>query len=99
LSSRAALAYMKALVSDGQRERAIRHGDTYAALVAEELNAKPDEEVALLTRRLREEQPEPAVSEVPTPLSLRPDAGHSNEPNASAAVREIAPVAEAAGRR
>lgn len=56
-SKRVALGYMRALLSAGDRARAIQFADVHAALMREEYDAEPDPEVMALAERLRRQPP------------------------------------------
>jgi DNA-binding SARP family transcriptional activator len=55
LSSRVALAFMRALVSAGDRAAALRHARVHETLLREQLQLPPDPEVLALAERLRSE--------------------------------------------
>jgi TolB-like protein/DNA-binding SARP family transcriptional activator/Flp pilus assembly protein TadD len=70
LSSRVALAYMRALDAAGDRAAALRFARVHAALLREELGTEPDPEVQELEDRLRQAPP-------PHPLAGHPAPGGS----------------------
>jgi DNA-binding SARP family transcriptional activator/TolB-like protein len=53
LSTRVAMAYMKALTEAGERERAIQHAAVYAAVMRSELESGPDPAVVAFADALR----------------------------------------------
>jgi DNA-binding SARP family transcriptional activator len=75
VSGRVALALVNALAAAGEREAAIRHAETYAARVREELEVEPDPDVALRAEELRR-------------VSARPHNGATREPEGHVAAAE-----------
>lgn len=79
LSSRFATRYMEALAGLGERAAAMAHGQEHAALVRQELETDPDQEVVRLLVRLRASGV--AVPEViaPAPALSRPASSSTQE--------------------
>lgn len=70
LSSRVALRLITALAASGEREGALRHAATHAAMLREELGTEPSAEVSALVERLRSdpgESPTQAPAAVAAP--------------------------------
>lgn len=57
LNSRVAVGLMKSIAAAGDRAAAVRHADSYAALIREELGGEPDEAVMTLARKFRSADP------------------------------------------
>lgn len=86
LASRTAIALAQVLAQAGDREAALRHLRVHSALVEQELEAEPSEEVKLLTVQLQRGEappmpfpPEPAAPDPVATATAAPAAGPSED--------------------
>jgi serine/threonine-protein kinase len=71
LSSRAALALMRALTAAGEPEAALQHARIHETLLREELNAAPDPALAAFVNELRTRAPTASIAAPPAGLTVK----------------------------
>ena len=100
ISSRFALALMRALVAAGDRTAALQHARIYEALVRQELESEPDPSIAKYAALLRAGGDDRPTASAPATMPPKPAPSAIDDPTVEEPIAEKATAEEAtAGRR
>ena len=102
VSSRSALALMRALVAAGDRTAALQHARIYEVLVRQELESEPDPSIAKYVAMLRaggDDRPSVTVQTPPATISPASELSIAAKPVAATTIYKESPVVRSPTRR